>query len=71
MHVENTEEFVDMIAQAVVDRMQVQAQMDAIGETVFRRIIAMQQEQAAALVDTNDEDRAQDGQEEEIRHAGE
>jgi hypothetical protein len=59
MRVENTEEFVDMIAQAVVDRMQAQAQMDSIADAVFRRVIAFQQEQAAAA--TKDEDRAQDG----------
>ncbi len=69
MRVENTEEFVDMIAQAVVDRMQAQAQMDSIAESVFRRVIAFQQEQTAAT--TKDEERAQDGQERETHDAGE
>jgi hypothetical protein len=68
MRVENTEEFVDMIAQAVVDRMQAQAQMDSIAEAVFRRVISYQREQAAA---TKDEDRAQDRQEEGTNYAGE
>ncbi len=71
MHAENTDEFVDMIAQAVVDKMEAQARMDAIAEAVFRRVVALQQEKATASAGGTDQDRAQDRRGQETHNAGE
>jgi hypothetical protein len=69
MRMEDREEYVDMVAQAVIDRIEERDRLAGLVEMVARRVIELQQAQAKA---EQDSDRAQDlEQAKETQNAGE
>jgi hypothetical protein len=69
MPLEDREEFVDMVAQAVIDRIEERDRIASLVELVTQRVIELQKAQANAAPDA---DRAQDAdQPEETRDVGE
>ena len=61
MLIENREEFVDMVAQAVIDRIEEKDRLAGMVDLVVRRVMELQKQQAQAANENK----------EEIDHAGE
>jgi hypothetical protein len=55
MQVEDREEFVDMVAQAVIDKLDERDRINGLVNLVVQRIIELQSEEARALADDEDE----------------
>ena len=72
MRIEDREDYVDMVAQAVIDRIEERDRLAALVEQVAQRVMVLQQAQADAAHDPDqaDSDRAQDPAE-ETQDAGE
>ena len=75
MRIEDREEFVDLVAQAVIDRIEERDRIAGLVNLVVQRVIELQREQAEAeqalaaqAADTDEQDRIE---EEETAHAGE
>ncbi len=63
MRIEDREEFVDMVAQAVMDRIEEKDRLAGMVDLVVRRVMELQQQQAEAQVEAT--------QKQETHNAGE
>jgi len=70
MRIEDREEYVDMVAQAVIDKIEERDRIAVLVETVVRRVVELQeQKQAALAAAAQASDQAQDPAE-ETQNAG-
>ena len=60
---EERAELADLVAQAVIDRMEERAKINTLADVVIQRIIAMQQEEAALKREPAGPTETQDGKE--------
>ena len=74
MHIEDREDYVDMVAQAVIDRIEERDRIASLVDQVAQRVMELQKAQAEAAQDLDraqDPDRAQNpNQAEEMHDAG-
>ena len=69
MRIEDRENYVDMVAQAVIDRIEERDRIAGLVDLVVRRVVELQEKQAALAAASNDQ--PTEGKEEEIQNAGE
>jgi len=50
MRMEDREEYVDMVAQAVIDRIEERDRLAVLVDTVVRRVVELQEKQAALAI---------------------
>jgi len=55
MRMEDREEYVDMVAQAVIDRIEERDRLAVLVDTVARRVVELQEKQAALAAAPEDE----------------
>ena len=73
MRIEDREEYVDMVAQAVIDKIEERDRLAGMVNLVVRRVMELQEQKQAALAEAaQDSDQAQDQDSaEETQNAGE
>jgi hypothetical protein len=70
MRIEDREEYVDLVAQAVIDRIEERDRLASLVDLVVRRVVELQEQKQAALALASDAQHSED-KAEETRNAGE